>query len=151
MPATEQTWRNQKTLHVVFGASAVLMAIATIWMTAVDHNREWKDWQLKDRRKDAWMALSRRDALADQYASRMNEYEAEIRTFDSQTIPPGVVDDFKERVRDEDAERARERGESVEEPADDEQDTTRVTQTSLQTPIDGENDGNEKQFEDLNE
>src|SRR5215213_249462 len=109
MPATEQTWRNQKTLHIVFGASALVMAIATVWMMATDHNREWKDWQLKDRRKDAWMTQSRRDALANQYASRERELAAEIRKFDSQPIPPGVVDDFKQRVRDEDAELQRQR------------------------------------------
>src|SRR5687768_1864338 len=103
MPATEQTWRNQKTLHVFFGATALVMAVATIWMMAADHNREWKDWQLKDRRKDAWMTQSRRDALADQYSTRMDEFEATIRSFDSQAIPAGVVEEFKQRVLNQDA------------------------------------------------
>ena len=60
-------------MHVIFGVSAVMMGIATIWMLAADHNREWKDWQLKDRKKDAWMLGSRRDSLAAQYAAQMSE------------------------------------------------------------------------------
>jgi cytochrome c2 len=45
MPATEQTWRNQKLLHVVFAVSGVAMLGATIWMFAADHFREWKPIQ----------------------------------------------------------------------------------------------------------
>src|SRR4051794_5829406 len=102
MPATEQTWRNQRTLHVFFGVSALVMAVATVVMMMRDHNREWKQWQLKDRHKDAWMIESRRDALADQYSTRMDQFEEEIRKYDSQAYPPGLIDKFKTRVRDED-------------------------------------------------
>jgi len=145
MPATEQTWREQRTLHVVFGASALVMAIATVWMMAADHNREWKDWQLKDRRKDAWMIQSRRDALADQYATEREGYEAEIRSFDSQTFPPGLVDEFKAAVVAED----KRLNEGDEAPADeDAADETGVRQVSLQTEAAKEND---EQFEDLDE
>lgn len=101
MPASEQTWRNQRTLHVVFGASAVVMAIATVMMMARDHNREWKDWTLKDRKKDAWMIQSRRDAAAQQYAKLMNAYEDELRDYDSQAIPQDLVKQFEELVRQE--------------------------------------------------
>jgi len=45
MPATEQTWRNLKTLHVVFGVSAAALLLTTIWMLASDHNREAKSMQ----------------------------------------------------------------------------------------------------------
>src|SRR5690348_16395261 len=45
MPATEQTWRNLKTLHVVFGASSAALLLTTIWMLAADHNREAKSMQ----------------------------------------------------------------------------------------------------------
>ena len=50
MPATEQTWRNSKLLHVVFGISGLAMLITTIWMLAADHRREWKDYQRKFQR-----------------------------------------------------------------------------------------------------
>ena len=45
MPATEQTWRNLKTLHVVFGISALAMLLISVWMLASDHNREAKALQ----------------------------------------------------------------------------------------------------------
>jgi hypothetical protein len=45
MPATEQTWRDQKAMHIVFGVSSVVMLISTLWMFGDDHNREWKAYQ----------------------------------------------------------------------------------------------------------
>lgn len=42
MAATDQTYRTQKTLDVVFGASCVLMLGSIIWMFAQDYNREYK-------------------------------------------------------------------------------------------------------------
>ncbi|MFO0897371.1 MAG: c-type cytochrome [Pirellulales bacterium] len=47
MPANEQTWRDQKLLHVVFGVTGLAMLGATVWMLAADHNREWKPYQRK--------------------------------------------------------------------------------------------------------
>ena len=49
MPATEQTKYNQQFLHVVFGVTGLVMLIATIWMFAKDHNREWKIIQRQSR------------------------------------------------------------------------------------------------------
>ena len=45
MPATEQTSRDQSLLHKVFAVSSLVMLLATIWMFAVDHSREWKPYQ----------------------------------------------------------------------------------------------------------
>jgi len=45
MPATEQTWRNLKILHVVFAITAIVLLVATVLMLAVDHNRPWKKYQ----------------------------------------------------------------------------------------------------------
>ena len=50
MPATEQTWYNQKLLHVVFGFTALVLLISTVWMFAADEAREWKGYQ-RDFRK----------------------------------------------------------------------------------------------------
>ncbi len=101
MPANEQTWRDQKKLHVFFAVSAIIMGLATVWMMAADHMREWKSWQLKDRKKDAWMLASRRDALAAQYDGRMTGYQADIRRLDSTAVDPEIVSDFKVRVAQE--------------------------------------------------
>ena len=59
MPATEQTWRNIKVLHVVFGASALLMLATTIWMLAADHNRQWKGYQTTFREIESRTTMSR--------------------------------------------------------------------------------------------
>ena len=54
MPATEKTWRDQAKMHVIFGISALVMLVGTIWMLAKDHNREWRKWQLDDRARERW-------------------------------------------------------------------------------------------------
>jgi cytochrome c2 len=45
MPATEETYRRQSTLHVVFAVTSVAMLLATIWMILADHLRSWKEVQ----------------------------------------------------------------------------------------------------------
>ncbi|MAT69455.1 MAG: hypothetical protein CMJ58_08000 [Planctomycetaceae bacterium] len=95
MPASEQTWYNQKLLHIVFAVSAVLMAVATIWLVAKDQNREWKDIQLDDRQKDAWMLQARHDFLEDQYSEKTSEYETELKEAKTQPIDPELILDFK--------------------------------------------------------
>jgi cytochrome c2 len=147
MPATEQTWRNQKTLHAVFAASALVMAVATVMMMASDHNREWKRWQLKDRKKDAWMTQSRRDSLAEQYAARIAGREEEIRKFDSQAVGPGSIEKFKARVREEQA--AKNGSEADGEPPSTD-DRSMVTPTAIETPsADANSSENDRQFKAL--
>lgn len=45
MAATDQTYRNQYRLDLVFGISCVLMLIGTVWMFAQDYFREFKQVQ----------------------------------------------------------------------------------------------------------
>src|SRR5436853_6517808 len=45
MAATDQTYRNQRTLDIVFALSCVLMLLSTLWMFAQDYNREYKGVQ----------------------------------------------------------------------------------------------------------
>jgi mono/diheme cytochrome c family protein len=45
MAATDQTYRNIKTTHVVFGVSCLLMLLSVIWMFVQDFNREFKPVQ----------------------------------------------------------------------------------------------------------
>ncbi len=102
MPANEQTWRDQKTLHIVFGASALVMTIATLWLLAKDHNREWKRWQMADRNKEAQMIQARRDQLADQYDVQQASYTSDLLELQCQAIDPSCVDKFKAIVTEED-------------------------------------------------
>ncbi|MFM9023833.1 MAG: hypothetical protein ACKON7_00575, partial [Planctomycetaceae bacterium] len=59
MPATEQTWRNLKLLHVVFAVSAVILLVATVLMLAADHNRPWKTYARGFRELETWTADAR--------------------------------------------------------------------------------------------
>ena len=45
MPATEETYRRQPTLHVVFAVSSIAMLLTTVWMIMADHLRPWKTVQ----------------------------------------------------------------------------------------------------------
>jgi mono/diheme cytochrome c family protein/cytochrome c1 len=72
MPATEQTWRDQKVMHVIFGVSSVLLLLATIWMLVIDHDREWKKIQRNARALDAWSTSARIDQ------TETPEFKAEV-------------------------------------------------------------------------
>ena len=61
MPATEQTWRNLKVLHVVFAVTSVLLLVSTVVMLAVDHNRPWKKYQREFRALETWSAAAQVD------------------------------------------------------------------------------------------
>src|SRR5579863_3078113 len=88
MPANEQTWRDQKFLHVVFGLTSIIMLLSTIWMMAKDHNREWKVYQRQFRNVEAYAAGGRlnEQESADYYA-RERELKHKVEVAQSE-IPP---------------------------------------------------------------
>src|SRR6516225_9621614 len=45
MPATEDVWRNLRTMHVVSAASAFALLAATLWMMKADYADEWRGIQ----------------------------------------------------------------------------------------------------------
>jgi cbb3-type cytochrome oxidase cytochrome c subunit len=45
MPASEETYRRQSTLHVIFAITSVAMTLSIIWMIMADHLRPWKQVQ----------------------------------------------------------------------------------------------------------
>jgi len=110
MPATEQTWRDSKLMHLVFGLSALGMLLATVWMLAVDHRREWKDYQKKFQGIEAWSTEARitqeaSEEFREQLKAAKGEFEAAIRE-----VPPGdLIDRFVDTVLDD----AKSRGETV--------------------------------------
>lgn len=83
MPATEQTWRDQKKLHVIFAVSSVLMLLATMWMFTRDSDRQWKDFQRKSRDIKQRMTMWRNDQFtsADYLAehTRLQQQLVEVR------------------------------------------------------------------------
>src|SRR5947209_3644603 len=61
MAATDQTYRNQRMLDIVFAVSNVLMLVSIIWMFVQAYNREFKQVQRKFRDVDE--ALTERQLL----------------------------------------------------------------------------------------
>src|SRR4051794_40896736 len=72
MAATDQHYRNQKTLDIVFAVSCILMLLSTVWMFWDDYNKQWKKEQRAFR--DVEEAINERimlDKLPDE--TRMKE------------------------------------------------------------------------------
>ncbi|MFN4259370.1 MAG: c-type cytochrome [Gemmataceae bacterium] len=61
MAATDQFYRSQRILDIVFGVTGVLMLISIVWMFAQDYNREFKKEQRRFR--DVESAMFQRLAL----------------------------------------------------------------------------------------
>ena len=100
MPATEQTWRNLKVLHVVFGVAAVLLLLATVLMLAVDHDRPWKKYQREFRALETWSAAARIDEQESRaYAGQSAELEAAVAEARRADLDPALAEAFIAQVR----------------------------------------------------
>ncbi len=86
MPATEETYRSQPTLHIVFGISSIAMLLAIVWMILADHLRPWKEVQREFHYVEkAKLEASRAKALEEQktkYQSQINEIDTKIQQAD---------------------------------------------------------------------
>jgi cytochrome c551/c552 len=104
MPATEQTWRSLKLLHVVFAVSAVVLLIATVMMLAGDHNRPWKKYQREFRDLETWSAAARVDEQASQaYQEKARELEASLAATRRADVDATLVESFVAQVQAEPA------------------------------------------------
>src|SRR6478609_2782043 len=98
MPATEKTWRDQAKMHVIFGISALVMLVATLWMLAKDHNREWVNWQLADRSREGWTIqaqLAQSKAESDVALTRLQK---DLDVSQSTQIQAEQIASFKDKV-----------------------------------------------------
>src|SRR5262245_49343592 len=77
MAASDQTYRNQKTLHAVFAASSVAMLVTTCWMFWDDYNRPFKKEQRVFRDVESEMAKRTMLAAAPTEEQRKAVVEAE--------------------------------------------------------------------------
>lgn len=100
MPATEQTWRDQKTLHFLFAISGTILFIATVWMFLADHNREWKVQQDTARqallKADDWKIQHAQTAVTEQQHAKL---ESQLLTARAQPIDDKLLRDFMDEVR----------------------------------------------------
>ena len=56
MAATDQHYRSQKTLDIVFGVSCAAMLLSTLWMFWQDYSKEYKNVQRTFRDVEATIA-----------------------------------------------------------------------------------------------
>jgi hypothetical protein len=106
MPATEQTWRNLKLLHVIFGITAIVLLVTTIAMLAADHNRPWKKYQKGFRALETWSAAARvAEENSDTYAAKTEALDKELADARRAPIEPSLLAKFLQVARtiDEDA------------------------------------------------
>src|SRR3954453_12580556 len=81
MPAIEETYRSQPTLHVVFALSSVAMTLAIIWMIMADHLRPWKQVQREFQKVEA---AKLRAAEEERLREQNEKYGAQIKQIDEQ-------------------------------------------------------------------
>lgn len=110
MPANEQTWRDPKLMHLVFGVTSVLMLITTIWMLTADHRREWKTYQRDFRDVEVWSAKSRVSAQENDpaYNEELKKREDALLAAQQVAPPAELFAKFKLLV-EHDSERHKER------------------------------------------
>jgi cbb3-type cytochrome oxidase cytochrome c subunit len=81
MPATEETYRKQSTLHLVFAVSSIAMTLSIVWMIMADHIRPWKRVQRQFQTIEAAkLEAQEKEKLREQQA----RYQAEIDGIDGQ-------------------------------------------------------------------
>jgi cytochrome c2 len=100
MPATEQTWRDSKLLHLIFGVTSLGMLVCTIWMLAADHRREWKTYQSKFQGIETWTAQARisQEESAD-YFGKVQQAREAVNKARLKTPPAELVEQFKQTVQ----------------------------------------------------
>ncbi len=96
MPATEQTWRNTKQLHVIFAVSSVILLVSTICMLVADHYRSWKPYQRNsvelDTRMTGWQE---EQYLTGEAIEKHEMLGAEVAEARSKPIPAELHAEFK--------------------------------------------------------
>ena len=95
MPATEKTWRDQMRMHVIFGVSALVMLVATIWMLAKDHTREWRATELANRNKEAWTATAMLNQQSAVSHSQLEQLKVELAKAQAAHVDPSLIEEFK--------------------------------------------------------
>ena len=86
MPATEETYRRQPTLHIIFAISSIAMTLAIIWMIMADHLRPWKQVQREFQVVEREKLEGRREAEARE--EQKAKYQNQIDEIDGRSRRP---------------------------------------------------------------
>ncbi|MFO0909272.1 MAG: hypothetical protein U0794_13130 [Isosphaeraceae bacterium] len=83
MPATEETYRSQNKLNIIFAVSSIAMTVAIVWMILADHWRPWKKVQREFHRlenvKLRAQEAAEKQALVESKKAELDALDAEIR------------------------------------------------------------------------
>jgi cbb3-type cytochrome oxidase cytochrome c subunit len=83
MPASEETYRSQPALHVVFAVSSIGMLLSIVWMIMADHLRPWKQVQREFQRvEEAKLRAAReekRQEVSKKYQDQIDEIDARLK------------------------------------------------------------------------
>ena len=96
MPATEQTWYDQKLLHVVFGVTSLIMLISVVWMIAQDHERPWKKHQREFRDMQRMQLGGRLRAEQKNQLEVVQQAELQYAAAQSEAPDASLVEQFKQ-------------------------------------------------------
>ncbi len=97
MAATDQTYRNQRTLDIVFAVSCILMLLGTLWMFWQDYDRQFKHVQREFR--DVEEAMSEYQMLA-QLPSQEQMTEARQKVSEAKKNYEAAHDKVRARERE---------------------------------------------------
>ncbi|RIK84221.1 MAG: hypothetical protein DCC68_02225 [Planctomycetota bacterium] len=95
MPATEQTWRSLKTMHVVFGVSALALLVTTLWMLVADHNKPWREPQRQFRVVETrYLNMKALEQETAAFEARLAELERAEKAAKASAVPAEIVEGF---------------------------------------------------------
>ena len=83
MPASEETYRRQPTLHIIFAISSIAMTLSIIWMIMADHLRPWKqvqrEFQVVEREKLKAVEQATLKKRVGEVQNQIDEFDRKIK------------------------------------------------------------------------
>lgn len=99
MPATENTWRDMKTMHLVFALSSAALLAVSLWWIVKDNQREWKPIQDRTQSIDQKTVTWRRQQFETDEAVRGQAAAAEnFAAASSKPIDVSIVKKFEDEL-----------------------------------------------------
>ena len=93
MPASEETYRRQPTLHLVFAISSIAMLLSTVWMVMADHLRPWKqvqrEFQLVEREKLEAAEKQKLEEQKAKYQTQIDQIDAKVQAAEADSETRG--------------------------------------------------------------
>ncbi len=100
MPATEETRYDMKRLHKLFAVASMLLMLATVWMFARDHFREWKTIQRTGERIETRLAQwQQQQLLTNDVASERKRLQQALAEQLAKPFSITIVEQYRSEVR----------------------------------------------------